>query len=80
MYEAISKCGDATDVEISPAMVNAVKNSHKLYEINQREKKKSISDNQKKVAERRRKIIELKKAVTEKKSKLEEMKSFFLFF
>jgi hypothetical protein len=74
VYEAVSKAGAAVDVDITPEMIKDVRKSHKLFNIKQKEKQRSRSENQKKVMEKKRKTNELKKAVAEKKAKLDEMK------
>ena len=74
VYEAVSKAGSAVNVDITPDMIKAVKKSHKLFDIKQKEKQQSQSENQKKVSEKKRKTIQLKKAVAEKKAKMDEMK------
>ena len=74
VYEAVSKAGDATKVEISAGMIKSVRNSHKRFDQDQKEKQAKQSENQKKVSERRRKNADLKKVVAEKKAKMDDMK------
>ena len=74
VYEAVSKAGGATEVDITDEMVKKVRNSHRLFNTEQEEKKKKQSEGQKKMAEKRKMNASLKKAVEMKKAKVDEMK------